>query len=212
MTIYWLIFILGSLVAVLLAFIWVVVKLNDVSGGGKKGGKKTMADLDKAYDSVAEEDINHLFNKEFREELRNRGRLRFEKIVDENAMFLKQDLDLTISQLNEYMKGELSKKLDSEFDAYAKAMKEAQEMTIGSLQRTAANAEEQRKTLEAALEKHVKQREDNLIKAFEDNMAEVVEHYLVEALGTEFDVRSQLPLIAKELEANKARMSEDMKL
>lgn len=211
MTIYWLIFILGSLVAVLLAFVWVAIKLGD-GGGGKKGGKETMSDLDKAYDAVAEEDINHLFNKEFREELRNRGRLRFEKIVDENAMFLKQDLDLTISQLNEYMKGELSKKLDSEFDAYAKAMKEAQEMTIGSLQRTAANAEEQRKTLEAALAEHVKQREDSLIKAFEDNMAEVIEHYLVEALGTEFDVRLQLPLIAKELETNKARMSEDMKL
>jgi len=42
--------------------------------------------------------------------LRNRGRLHFEKIIGENAMFLQQDLRLTTSQLNEYMKAEITKK------------------------------------------------------------------------------------------------------
>jgi hypothetical protein len=215
MTIYWLAFILGSLVAVFLAFLWVAVKVGSLQGGGgkgKKGGNKSVGDLDKAYDAVAEEDVNHLFNKEFREELRNRGRLRFEKVVDENAMFLKQDLDLTIGQLNEYMKQELSSKLDSEFADYAKALKEAQELTLNSLQKTAASAEEQGKALENALREHVAAREDNMMKVFGANMAEVVEHYLVEALGTQFDVKSQLPMIVHEMEANKQQMSEDMRL
>ena len=34
----------------------------------------------------------HIFDDQFREELRNRGRLHFEKIIGENAMFLQQDL------------------------------------------------------------------------------------------------------------------------
>ena len=214
MTIYWLAFILGSLVAVFLAFLWVALRLSRIAGGGRgsKSGPKSVGDLDKAYDAVAEEDVNHLFNKEFREELRNRGRLRFEKVVDENAMFLKQDLDLTISQLNEYMKQQLSAKLDSEFADYAKALKEAQELTLDSLQKTATDAEEQRKALEDALKQHVAAREEAMMKAFEADMAEIVEHYLVEALGSQFDVKSQLPMIVRELEASKQQMAEDMRL
>ena len=213
MTIWWLAFILAALVAAFFGFIWVVIKLSDLQGGGPgKGSSKSVSDLDKAYDNAAEEDVNHLFNKEFREELRNRGRLRFEKIVDENAMFLKQDLDMTISQLNDYMKQQISAKLDSEFAAYAKAMKEAQDLTLGTLQKTAQEAEDQRRALEEALQAHVHAREENLIRTYENNMAEVVEHYLVEALGNSFDVKSQLPGILREMEANKAQMSEDMRL
>ena len=120
MTGLWLAFILGSLAAVFLGFVWVVVSLHKLQPGGSSA-KKSVNDLNKAYTDIAEEDATHLFNKEFREELRNRGRLRFEKIIDENAMFLKQDLDTTISQLNEYMKKQISSKLDDEFAAYAKA-------------------------------------------------------------------------------------------
>ena len=56
----------------------------------------------------AESDVERVFNDEFREELRNRGRLHFEKIISENAMFLQQDLRLTTSQLNEFMKTEIT--------------------------------------------------------------------------------------------------------
>src|SRR4051812_9801779 len=116
MTIWWLAFILGSLFVVLGGFAWIIIELRRGGGAGGGKGKRSVNDLDKAYSDVATEDVNHLFNKEFREELRNRGRLRFEKIIDENAMFLKQDLDLTISQLNEYMKQEIGKNLNTEFE------------------------------------------------------------------------------------------------
>ena len=212
MTIWWLAFILGSLVAVFLGFIWVVVKLNNIQGGGAggKGKKKSNADLDKDYEFLAEEDVNHLFNKEFREELRNRGRLRFEKIVDENAMFLKQDLDLTISQLNEYMKQQISAKLESEFAVYSKAMREAQELTIGALQKTAEELSQQRQEMLDAMKKGVTAREASMMKQFEGNMAEIVEHYVLQSLGNQFDMRAQLPYIIKEMEAHKQEMMEDL--
>ena len=100
MTIWQLALIVGSLLAATLAFIWLAVRMGN--GGGKKKGKDTN-DIEKA----AEEDVEHIFNDTFREELRNRGRLHFEKIISENAMFLQQDLRLTTSQLNEYMKEDL---------------------------------------------------------------------------------------------------------
>src|ERR1700755_3282375 len=102
MTIWWLLLILVAIFALGSAFIWLVVQM-----GGKKPGKS----LVDSYQDAAEQDVEHIFNEEFREELRNRGRLHFEKILGENAMFLQQDLRLTTSQLNEYMKGEVTREL-----------------------------------------------------------------------------------------------------
>ncbi len=209
MTIWWLAFILATLFAVFAGFVWVVMELRKAGSGGPK---KTNADLGKAYSDIAEEDVDHLFNTEFREELRNRGRLRFEKIIDENAMFLKQDLDLTISQLNEYMKQEISGKLDGEFAAYAKAMQEAQELALGSLQKTATDIEAQRVALADAMKKDVAEREMALVKVYEANMAKIVEHYVLLALGEQFDLKAQLPYIISQMEANKQNIVEDMRL
>src|SRR5215469_7671190 len=109
MTIWWLGCILGVLGASGIAFIWLAVRLSRVSTGGSH--KNAPQDMVQA----AEDDVEHIFNAEFREELRNRGRLHFEKIIGENAMFLQQDLRLTTSQLNEYMKAEITRKLQEEF-------------------------------------------------------------------------------------------------
>jgi len=212
MTIWWLAFIVGSLAAVFLAFIWISIKLSGVQGGGKDKKKQGTTDLDKAYSDLAEEDVNHLFNKEFREELRNRGRLKFEQIVDENAMFLKQDLDLTISQLNDYMKQQISSKLDSEFQTYSKAMKEAQELTLSVLQKTANELDQQRQELSQAMQKSMTAHEANMLKNFENNMATVVEYYVLQSLGEQFDMKAQLPYIMKQMEEHKKEMMEDMLL
>lgn len=213
MTIWWLAFIVGSLAAVFFGFVWVIVSVNRLQGGGSgKGGKKSVADLNKAYTDIAEEDATHLFNKEFREELRNRGRLRFEKIIDENAMFLKQDLDMTISQLNEYMKKEISSKLEAEFADYSKAMKDAQELALTTLQKSASDVEQQRAAYEAALKQEVTDRKTAMLKTYQENMAQIVEHYVLLALGDQFDLKAQLPYIINQMEANKKDIAEDMKL
>lgn len=211
MTVWWLAFILGSLAAVFFGFIWIIVALGRLQSGGK-GGKKSVDDLNKAYTDIAEEDATHLFNKEFREELRNRGRLRFEKIIDENAMFLKQDLDMTISQLNDYMKKEISAKLDTEFAAYAKAMQEAQEMALDSLKKTTTEVEQQRIAFGEALQKDVADQKAALLKVYVENMAKVTEHYVMQSLGDQLDLKSQLPYIIAQMEANKKDIMEDMRL
>lgn len=174
--------------------------------------KEAIEQLNKAYTDLAEEDAVHLFNAEFREELRNRGRLRFEKIIDENAAFLKQDLDATTAKLNEYMQQQIMAKLDEEFGAYAKAMHEAQTMALTSLQKTAEEIETQRQALSEALKAEMIEREKALIKVYEENMAKIIEHYLLQALGNQFDLKSQLPYIIKEMEANKKAIMEDMRL
>jgi len=210
MSIWWLVFVLGTLFAAFLGFLWVILRVGRMSGGG--GKKKSVSDLNKSYADIAAEDVDRLFNKEFREELRNRGRLRFEKIIDENAMFLKQDLDLTISQLNEYMKKEISKNLNEEFLAYAKGMHEAQELALNSLKKTANEVDEQRVVFSETIKKDVAEQEAAMLQLYETNMAKIVEHYVLQALGDQFDLKAQLPYIVKQLEANKQNIIEDMRL
>lgn len=193
--------------------VWVVLDARHRRRAARKpADKQALATLNKAYSDMVEEDALHLFNAEFREELRNRGRLRFEKIIDENAAFLKQDLEATTTQLNEYMHKQITSRLDEEFASYAKAMHEAQTLALSSLQKTAEEIETQRQALAEALKKDVAEREQALLKVYEENMAKIVEHYVLQALGDQFDLKSQLPYIIKEMEANKKAIMEDMRL
>jgi hypothetical protein len=43
-------------------------------------------------------------------------------------------------------------------------------------------------------------------------MGEIVEHYVLLALGDQFDLKDQLPYILKQMEANKKEIIEDMRL
>jgi hypothetical protein len=207
----WSIGILVALSLVAFGLIWVALELRKMHAKAEPQ-KRTIDDLNKAYTDVAEEDVNHLFNKQFREELRNRGRLRFEKIIGENAMFLKHDLDLTVAQLNEYLKAEVSKNLEAEFADYAKAMNDAQELALESLRKTATEVEEQRAALSKALKEDVALREEAMLKVYEDNMAQIIEHYVLQALSDQFDIKAQLPYIMEQMDANKENIIKDMHL
>ncbi len=206
----WFTILVVAMSAVLAAVIWYAYELRLARTAKKR--RPSIKELDKAYTDIADEDIDHLFNKQFREELRNRGRLRFESVINENAMFLKHDLDLTISQLNQHMQQEISKHLEDEFAKYAAAMHDAQNLALDSLRKTAGEIEEQRQSLSKALKKEVDEREEALLKVYEDNMAQIVEHYVRESLGSQFDLKSQLPYIIEQMEANKKHIIEDMKL
>lgn len=208
---WWQLLIIGGFAVILVGFVLLGLQIRQL-GSGTGGKPKLDKDGKPILNDKALEESESLFNKEFHEELRNRGRLHFEEVVNENAMFLKQDLDMTIAQMNEYLKKEITGKLDQEFADYSKAMKEAQELAIASLQRSANAVEEQRQQMVAALQKDTADREAMLIKAYEENMAKIVEHYILQALGDQFDLKSQLPFIISQMEANKDKIVEDMKL
>lgn len=205
MTIWWLILILASLAAAGCGFVWLVVRL-----GRLQTGAPSRPGLPGAVDQAAREDVDHIFNDEFREELRNRGRLHFEKIIGENAMFLQQDLRLTTSQLNEYMKDEISKKLKEEFAKYEESIMDAKQLAVESIEKTNAAIDEQRKHLSDELQQEMQRQKQQLVKHFESNMADVINHYVLAAIGDQIDLTDQLEYILAELEANKAAIIEDI--
>lgn len=204
MTIWWLILILAAIGSAGIAFIWVAARLS--SANGKQQGKAQPDSLEEA----AQEDVEHIFNDEFREELRNRGRLHFEKIIGENAMFLQQDLRLTTSQLNEYMKDEIAQKLKEEFAKYEQSIMDAKELAIESLQKTNDAIDEQRKVLSQEVQQELLAERKQLIEHFENNMADIVNHYVLAAIGNQIDLSDQLEYILAELETNKKAIVEDI--
>lgn len=205
MTIWWLAVTIGSLLATTLAFIWLAVRVGNTAGGKKKATQ--VGDVEKA----ADEDIEHIFNETFREELRNRGRLHFEKIISENAMFLQQDLRLTTSQLNEYMKVEITRTLQEEFAKYEQSITDAKKLAIEALQKTNDVIDEQRSQMGLQLEAEVQKEKEQLIARFEKNMADIVNHYVLAAIGEQIDLSDQLEYILNDLETNKAAILEDIK-
>lgn len=202
MTIWQLALIIGSLVASTVAFIWVAIRLN----GNSSQNKRSIGDIEKA----AEEDVEHIFNDTFREELRNRGRLHFEKIISENAMFLQQDLRLTTSQLNEYMKEEITRNLKEEFSKYEQSINDAKQLAIDSIQKTNAVIEEQRAQLGAQVQQQIVAEKQQMVERFEQNMTDIVNHYVLAAIGDQIDLNDQLEYILADLEANREAIVQDM--
>jgi len=201
MSIWWLITILGALGASGIGFIWLIVHVNKGNGANQ-----VQADL---LDSSAQ-NVEHIFNEEFREELKNRGRLHFEKIIGENAMFLQQDLRLTTSQLNEYMKTEITKKLTEEFDKYEQSIMDAKQLAIESIQKTNAAIDEQRALLGQQVQKEIVAEKQQLVQRFEQNMTDIINHYVLAAIGNQIDLNDQLEFILADLEANKKAIIDDI--
>lgn len=192
--------IIGSLLSVTIAFIWVAVSIGESSGHDK----------DTDFNDMAERDVEHLFNDEFREELRNRGRLHFEKIIGENAMFLQQDMRLTTSEINEFMKQEVTKTLKDAFGKYEASISDAKDLALESIQKTQAAVEEQRKIMSEQLEKEVAAEKERILNRFNNNMADVVNHYVLAAVGDQISLDDQLEYILAELEQNKKSIVEDI--
>jgi len=223
-------------------------------------GKKKSA-IDEAADKA-----ELFFDESFRGELRTRGRLYFEKVINDNAALFKQDLDETIEHVYIDLKDHLTQQLDKQFSDYAATMKVAQDAALKQLeasvqqlqsqhgelgeslkksiemqeasltnvfdksksqidQMNTAQAQalqqlntsvtalqQQHEQLGATLEEDVAKQKTMITDAFEDNMARVVEHYLLGALGDQYDLKAQLPSIIKQMESIKQEMVDDIKL
>lgn len=200
-----LILVIGSLLAATGSFIFLAFKISD-----SKPSKKE-EDGEQAYEEGAKKDVEHIFDDEFREELRNRGRLHFEKIIGENAMFLQQDLRQTTSQLNDYMRSEITKTLQEEFKKYEQSITDAKQMALDSIEKTRSTIEQQREVLEQQMQTEIDTEKARIVGRFEEEMASIVNHYVLRAIGSQIDLTDQLDYILSELETNKEAILEDVK-
>lgn len=196
-----LVLVIGSLLSAAAAFIWLAVKISN---------NKTKSP-DTQLTEAAKGDVEHIFNQDFREELRNRGRLHFEKILGENAMFLQQDLRQTTTQLNDYMRAEITRTLQEEFKKYEQSIVDAKQIALQSIEKTVATIEQQRQFMEQQMQAQANAQRDRIITRFEAEMASIINHYVLRAIGNQIDLSDQLEFILGEMETNKTAILEDIK-
>jgi hypothetical protein len=200
-----LVLVVGSILSATAAFIWLAMRLGPGSSAAKA------QQLTEGLEKTADADVEHIFNNEFREELRNRGRLHFEKIIGENAMFLQQDLRQTTSQLNDYMRAEITRTLQDEFKKYEQSIVDAKQLALDSIEKTITTIEQQRALLEQQLLTQSEAQKAHIVQSFEKQMTGIVNHYVLRAIGNQIDLSDQLEYILSELESNKAAILEDIK-
>lgn len=184
-------------------------------GAGRKRRKpapeaKDSKKLQEQYDAATQNDPYHVFGKEFQEELRNKARLDFQRVINENAMFLQQDLRMTTAEINEYLKKNMVERLEKEFMEYERSIKDVQEAAVQSLNNTVAAAEQKQDELNKRIESEMQARKEQLLAAFQENMADVVSSYVIKAVGEQLDIREQLPLIVREMESRADDMKKDL--
>lgn len=92
------------------------------------------------------------------------------------------------------------------------AMQGAQDAALQALTHSTETLRQQQEQLASSLDKNIAEQQAMIIDVFEKNMARIIEHYLLGALGDQYDLKAQLPSIIKQMDENKQAIMDDMKL
>lgn len=136
------------------------------------------------------------------------------KSLTENA----QNLQEQYKQLGETVQARMAEQeatLNSVIEgnkARIVAMQGAQDAALQALTHSTDALRQQQEQLGASLDKNIAEQQTLIIDIFETNMARIIEHYLLGALGDQYDLKAQLPSIIKQMEENKQAIVDDMKL
>jgi hypothetical protein len=152
----------------------------------------------------------------------NKARITVTEDAQEKALQSLEDTAETSQQQSEQLNAALQKNITDQESKLATvyqeniervtATKDAQETMLQSLKASELALQEQHEQLGTVLEKTIAEQKAVMIDSFESNMAQIIEHYLLGALGEQYDLKAQLPSIIKQLEANKQAITDDMKL
>jgi hypothetical protein len=184
----------GSVLAVLLAFIWVAIRLGRVRGGGGGGGRS-----------------NELFTEEYRQHLREKGEARFERTLEENAAFLQQDLHSIGEEVTEYVKERAGEIIKEEFSDQKQSVAAAQQHMNEAFLRIDKAISEYQQMVREQFDKELKIEKARRLERFQQNMADVVTHHVQQTLGSHLEIDDQIKFILTNLEANKTAIVEDIK-
>jgi F0F1-type ATP synthase membrane subunit b/b' len=109
------------------------------------------------------------------------------------------------------MKNEVTRVLKEEFAKYEESINDAKQLAIDSIQKTQDTIEQQRELLSAQLTEQMTAEKSRTLSRFEGRMADVVNHYVLEAVGDQIDLSEQLDFIMSQLEMNKEAIMRDIK-
>ena len=187
-----LLLIIGVLLATMIAFVWMAIKVNTISRPEPKGRNSASEAVNEA--------MSQAFTEDFREELRQRARQQFEKIIHENAMFLQQDVRVSATKLDEFMKQEIYATLQKELSIHSETVNQTRQMLSESVMKS-----------QAQLREELDKEKDARLKQFDDNLARIARKYILSAVVDVITTDQQIALIIDNLNAHKAEIIEDVR-
>ena len=169
--------------------------------------QQVVADQEVAMVTVFQDSKNSVASLQREQAKMTEGLRETEQAARQQVERLSQDMQqLVASQSRHY-----SEVYQTNTDQVSKAH-QAQGEALARLEQTTAALESQYQQLSELLEKSITEQKTMASQMVNDNLARIVEHYVVSALGDQADVRSQLPAILQRMEAQKQAMIEDMTL
>lgn len=106
-------------------------------------------------------------------ELKSRGRIQFEKSVEENSARFKKDLNAVIAKADAELKEHIATELDEQITANNEVMKHAQEEALKSLKQSAEQFRKQHEELSEVLQKSVADHQATLATMFEESKTQI---------------------------------------
>ncbi len=177
-----------------------------------KKKKLTQQDLKESYDELVQDDVYHIFDKDFHKELTEKAKADFQAVIDENVVSLKESLTKTTEDIDHHLTEEITNKLQAAFGTYTGAIEAAQKSALDTIQVAVTRSSEQQAAFAQQLEQVVEAQRAQIMEYFRQNMAEIVSHYVLQAVGEQASIKEQLPMILREMEAQQEAMQRDMRL
>lgn len=84
-------------------------------------------------------------------------------------------------------------------------------MAIESIQKTQTTIEQQRELLTQQLDEQMAAEKSRSLNLFEKHMADIVNHYVLEAVGEQIDLSEQLEFIISQMDRNKEAIIKDIR-
>jgi predicted PurR-regulated permease PerM len=158
---------------------------------------------------------------------------KFEKAVEENAEFLKKDIQTTSKELNTYVRTEFDGALSSELKSFRESASEIGKVSsqaLADLQSSIAKEQSavlasfkkeqdlilddlrgQHQALAEKVNQMVEEETQRRITRFEGEMSRIVGNYARQAFANRIDIDVQLAYILEELEQNKQAIVGDLR-
>lgn len=193
MELWQLLLIIGTLLATLVSFIWLALKISTVGRADHQQPRNIASE-------AINETVNQAFSDEFREDLRQRARTQFEKIIHDNAMFLQQDVRMSAAQLDDFMKKQIYATLQQELAAHNKTAAESRQMLSDAVVKS-----------QAELKAQINSEKERRLAIMDSQLTEVVKKYVLAATANVMTTDQQIALIIDNLNARRAEIIEEIR-
>lgn len=203
-----------------------------------ENGNRFKADLDatlQALNTNLQEQVTHRLDESLAklgDDLNSHAMARLDSQIDEYGKRMKEAQDAALQTMTKSLEAIMAQQhelsdaiqktisdektqvmsLFEESKSQISAIKDTQNAALQQLMTSVHSLEERQRQLGDTLEKTIENEKAVRIKAFDENMARVVERYLLEAVGDSYDLRAQLPSIIRQLDEQKQAIKDDISL